>query len=186
MKRTVASILSLALALSIPLSAYAHRTKQERNEESTSLTGGVKLKGFVDKGLPAPIVKAPETHPLNDRINVKVDDLYVHFYYKPVIDNGRTLMPFREVFELFDMKVSWDDVNKKATAEKDGIKIEITLGESKAFVNGEEKQLDVPAKIINESTYIPVRFIAESLGYQVNWKDEPQTVIINTVKGGGF
>ena len=46
------------------------------------------------------------------------------------------------------------------------------------FINGTNITLDVPARIINESTLVPVRFIAESLGAHVTWNQQNQTVLI--------
>src|SRR6056297_1740583 len=56
--------------------------------------------------------------------------------------------------------------------------ISITPGEEIATVDGEEVVLDVPAKIINDRTMVPIRFVAESMGFFVEWDAENRTVII--------
>lgn len=58
------------------------------------------------------------------------------------------------------------------------IDISITPGENIATVDGEEVILDVPAKIINDRTMVPIRFVAESMGFFVDWDPENRTVII--------
>jgi len=56
--------------------------------------------------------------------------------------------------------------------------IQITPGETIATVDGEEILLDVPAKIINNRTMVPLRFVAESMGFFVDWDAKNRTVII--------
>ena len=58
------------------------------------------------------------------------------------------------------------------------IEIKITVDNNVAYVNGEEKTIDVPAKIINSKTYAPMRFVAEALGYNVSWEQSKQTVVL--------
>lgn len=60
--------------------------------------------------------------------------------------------------------------------------IEITPGNNIALVDGEEAVLDVPAKIINDRTMVPVRFLAENMGYFVDWEATNRTVIIGEDK----
>ena len=47
-------------------------------------------------------------------------------------------------------------------------------------MNGRDVELDVPAKVVNGSTLVPVRFIAESLGAEVLWDQESKTVLVNS------
>ena len=62
--------------------------------------------------------------------------------------------------------------------KRDNVKIEIYINSDKAYVNGEEITLDSPAFIENDRTYTPIRFIAESLGAEVDWNGETQEVTI--------
>lgn len=54
----------------------------------------------------------------------------------------------------------------------------VTPGQSTATVNGEEATLDVPAKIINGRTMVPIRFVAENLGFDVGWNRTDKTIAI--------
>ncbi|NLY43319.1 MAG: copper amine oxidase N-terminal domain-containing protein [Clostridiaceae bacterium] len=40
--------------------------------------------------------------------------------------------------------------------------------------------MDVPARFINDKTMVPLRFLAESLGYNVEWDAERNTAVIST------
>ena len=45
-------------------------------------------------------------------------------------------------------------------------------------VTGDLIVIDVPAKVMNNRTMVPLRFIAEQLGLKVEWNPETQTVAI--------
>lgn len=48
--------------------------------------------------------------------------------------------------------------------------------------NGDKITLDVPPKIVNDRTLVPVRAVAESFGVSVEWDGATQTVILSTAK----
>ncbi len=61
-------------------------------------------------------------------------------------------------------------------------KIRLQIDSSVVAVNGEEKNLDVPPMIINSRTMVPVRFVSEALGADVQWIAEERKVLITTQK----
>lgn len=97
---------------------------------------------------------------------------------QPLLKNGRTMLPARFVAENLGATVSWDDATQTVTVTNDEVVIKITIGSAIATVNDEEVTLDSPAFLENDRTYTPVRFIAESLGSNVSWDEETQTVIM--------
>ena len=54
----------------------------------------------------------------------------------------------------------------------------IYINQTTAEVNGEAVELAVPAFIANDRTYLPVRFVSEYLGAEVQWDDATNTVTI--------
>lgn len=98
----------------------------------------------------------------------------------PIVENGRTLVPVRAIFEALSAVVEWDGATSTATATKEGITVSLTIGSTTAYVNGEPKTLDVPAKIVNDRTLVPARFVAESLNAIVWWETETDTAYIAT------
>ena len=105
----------------------------------------------------------------------------------PVIIEGRTLVPVREIFEALGGKVDWNSEAKRVTIWMDENTIELEINSKLAGVNGVAKDLDVPAKIINNKTMVPVRFISENCGLKVDWNSETKTVSIEkptTVNSG--
>ncbi|AEG59722.1 copper amine oxidase N-terminal domain-containing protein [Desulforamulus ruminis] len=91
-----------------------------------------------------------------------------------VIEEGRTLLPLRAIFEAMGQEVGWNAEDQSITSG--GIWLQID--NPTATVDGVEVTLDVPAKIIDNSTYVPLRFIAESLGKDVNWDGDQNRIDI--------
>ena len=108
----------------------------------------------------------------NENIKISVDDKEVTFPdAMPFVDeNSRTLSPIRAISEAAGFTVAWDGEEQKVTISKDGNIIILYIGSPLVSVNGKAVTMDTKAQIINGRTYIPVRFIGESLGYEVIWK----------------
>lgn len=100
------------------------------------------------------------------------------FNVPPVVENGKLLVPLRPIFEAIGASVSWDNDTKTVTAIKGTNSIKITIGISSAAKNGQSVYLDTPAKIINGTTFVPVRFVSEAMDCSVNWVEEYQVAII--------
>ena len=54
------------------------------------------------------------------------------------------------------------------------------IDDTNATVNGETATMDVPARLINDQTFVPLRFLSENLGYDVQWDENTNTAIITT------
>jgi len=113
-------------------------------------------------------------------IKVTIDGTNQTYDVMPVIENGRTLVPMRAIFESLGATIEWDDSTKTVKGTKGDVSVELTIGNTVAKVNGNDATLDVPAKIVSDRTMVPVRFISESLGCNVGWDDATKTVIITT------
>ncbi|MDD4439477.1 MAG: copper amine oxidase N-terminal domain-containing protein, partial [Tissierellia bacterium] len=96
----------------------------------------------------------------------------------PVIKEGRTLIPVRAISEGMGAEVGWNAEEKIVTITKDDKVIVFNLTENKVFVDEAEVIIDVPAKVMNNRTMVPLRFIAEHLGLNVDYDEEMQTIVI--------
>lgn len=96
---------------------------------------------------------------------------------KPIIDNGRTLVPVRFISEAFGGNVTWDDTTRTVGIKTDDKEISMQLDSKSYTVNGEAKELDVPAQSINGRTLVPLRALVEALGKEVFWDDRGLIVI---------
>lgn len=102
---------------------------------------------------------------------------------KPVIISDRTLVPLRIIFEALRAEVVWEGDLRRVTARKGGLEVILQIGIESARVNGAEVTVNPPPQLIGSRTYVPLRFVSESLGAQVDWEAESRTVLIVTPDG---
>ncbi|MBQ8940350.1 MAG: hypothetical protein IJ062_00830 [Firmicutes bacterium] len=108
----------------------------------------------------------------------KINGIETKLGEAPVIINGRTMVPIRFVSENLGYSVDWDADEKKVTISLEDTVIELTQNSEKALVNGDEKTIDSPAVNRNGSILVPLRFVAETLGADVEWNALDKTVTI--------
>ena len=101
----------------------------------------------------------------------------------PVIKNDRTLLPIRAVIEAAGGTVEWTDAEKRVDIEYKDKTVTLWIGKNIARVNGKSVMIDpqnfkVVPEIINGRTMLPLRFVAESLEWQVGWDDKTKTITI--------
>lgn len=116
-----------------------------------------------------------------DDINVIVNGEKVVFEdTAPFIENERTLVPMRAIFEALGAVVEWDEETRTVVSYDPVSKVSIVLqiGSKTMFVNDKSVTLEVPAKIVNERTVVPVRAIAEGMNSKVDWDGSTMTVIV--------
>lgn len=118
-------------------------------------------------------VKVPKD---NNSLAVKVNDEYIGFSKPPVVENGVTLIPARFISEYLGADVNYD--NGKITVSKDNISITLTSGSAKAYSGGKEYTLGAKVKIIDDRSYVPMRFLAEQFGMNVDWDKDLNLALI--------
>lgn len=130
---------------------------------------------------PAPVTPtpaAPATHTSNNAPSVIFNQQAMQFEVPPRIENGRTLVPLRAIFEAMGANVDWNESTRTVTAQRGGTTVVLPLGSTSPTVNGQPWQLEVPAKIVNSRTLAPLRFVGEALGGQVNWDSKTRIITI--------
>ena len=116
----------------------------------------------------------------NDPIGLRLDGKDILPDTTAMIVSGRVLVPARAVFEAMGGMVAWDDARREVTVTRGILVVKLIIDSKTATINGLPKDMDVPAAIISERTMIPVRFVAETLGYEVDWDDTNRIVNIKT------
>ncbi|MEA2552226.1 MAG: hypothetical protein QOJ65_402 [Fimbriimonadaceae bacterium] len=118
---------------------------------------------------------------MGQQIKTMVNGEAVHFSdVQPMSVNGRVLVPVRGVFEQMGVNVDWNPATKQVYANGNGKEVILYVGKRVAQVDGRTVDLDVPARMYHGRTMVPLRFISESMGAQVNWDPNYRTVAINT------
>ena len=91
---------------------------------------------------------------------------------------GRFLVPMRGIFEALGASVQWDGDTRTVTGNRAGTTVLLSIDSKIAKVNDNTVELDVPATIVEGRTYVPLRFISESLGANVSWDGERRIATI--------
>ena len=122
----------------------------------------------------------------DDEITVLVNEKAVEFADQtPFIEEGRTLVPMRAIFEALGATVEWDGETQTVISYDpvSEVSIVMQIGSNKMFVNDKSVELDVAAKIVNDRTVVPVRAIAEGMNSKVDWDGDTRTVIVTKELG---
>ena len=93
---------------------------------------------------------------------------------------GRVLVPMRGIFERMGAHVKWDDDSQTVFANRNDTRVELVIGSNNATVNGSAVLMDVPAQLIDGSTFVPLRFLSESLGARVDFDGPSRSINIDS------
>lgn len=99
---------------------------------------------------------------------------------------GKTLVPLRFMEKALNATIDWDKATRTATLKTKDKEVKVTIGQKTAYVNGTAVDLDVAAEIKNTRTFVPLRFISENLGAQVEYEKETKTITIKYVDKTGW
>ena len=98
---------------------------------------------------------------------------------KPLLKEGRTLLPIRAIVEKLGGKIYWDEKERKVTIDIFNKTIEMWIGKDKIKNNKIEEYIDECPQIINDRTMIPIRFVIQCLDHtEIEWYSKTKTVEI--------
>ncbi len=89
----------------------------------------------------------------------------------PVIIGDRTMVPIRVIIESLGGAADWDEATRTVTLTIGGQVLRMVIDE---IIDG----FDAAPMIMNGRTYVPVRYIAEAVGAQVEWIEASQQIVI--------
>ncbi|MGG3279099.1 copper amine oxidase N-terminal domain-containing protein [Paenibacillus solani] len=98
-----------------------------------------------------------------------------------VLKNNRVLIPIRSVSENMGIDVKWNQSQKTAQLIKGENVITLAVQFSRALVNQDRVDFDTPVELIHNTTYVPLRFVSQTMGADVKWdqKVKEATVILD-------
>lgn len=137
------------------------------------LENGTVLKWTVDSsGTPSRLepVKAP--------IHVQLNDETLSLVIPPIILENVSYVPLRGVFESVGATIEWNQGNFTGVVKKDDTIIEIHALSERIRLNGKPLPNELKPKMIHGVTMVPLRFISETLGAEVKWSAESNTIHI--------
>ncbi len=112
----------------------------------------------------------------------QINDQSVTMSAPAQVVEGRTLVPLRFISEAFGCEVLWNNDTRTATVVLVDQTIEVPIGQNYAVINGTQREVQVPAQLINGSTYVPLRFISENLGAKVDYEATTRAIAISMKK----
>ena len=126
---------------------------------------------------------------ITNTATVKVDNAQINTEYSPYTLNGRTFVPIRELTESLGAKVDWDTNTKSATVNFGNMVVKLKIDSSTVYINDNKKNIEVnsiPKFVLypngETKTMVPLRFLSETLGFNVSWEESTKTAFINTTK----
>lgn len=121
-----------------------------------------------------------------DNIKIFIDSNEISVSQPPVIQNGRTLVPLRGVAENLNCNVNWNGETKTVVLTKNDTVIKLQINHMLVNVTDSKNTYDVlidsPAILLNGTTMVPIRTIAELFDAKVNWDNQNKIVYIESPK----
>lgn len=113
---------------------------------------------------------------------ISVDGKQVPIDAGPDIFNSRTFIPIRIVTEVFGGSIAWDAVEQKVTIVRNGTTLNLWIGKNAAEIDGKSVSIDTNPAVVPVISYgrtlLPLRFVAESLGLDIQWDGTTHTITI--------
>ena len=111
-------------------------------------------------------------------IIVLLDGEAVTFDAQPEILAGTTFVPLRSIFEQLGAEVEWNQQRQEALLTSGREAICLKVGSRVAIRNTEVSSLIDAPYLKEDRVMVPLRYLSESLGYDVTWNPETRTAEI--------
>lgn len=134
-------------------------------------------------GLSLLVISIPSLVLANSDIRLWMKGEIIKSDVAPYISEDRTMVPVRVISENLGKVVTWNNDDKKVTI-KDEKGNEFSLVINEKFMEDissnvyRKIELDAPAVIKDDRTFVPIRAIAEAFGEKVHWDNDKRVVVI--------
>lgn len=167
------SIQNIEVLETIPNLQEVYLANNPLNDQANKVIRKLEYKGvLVDLG------EKEMTQP--EEIQVFFNSDPVEFDVSPFMKDGSTMVPFRTLFEKLGLKVTWIQDTQTIIGTKEGTTIKMRVGQPSADVNGKKISLAAAPMNVSGSTFVPLRFIAESVDAKVGWDASRKLAVIGT------
>lgn len=121
------------------------------------------------------VITRKETRPVRLQLNGR--ELFLDT--DPYFENNTTMVPMRGIVEALGAEAGWDSATGTLWALKDGIKVEMWNNSNTVRVNGVERELLAPVRVVYNRTHVPARFMTEIFGGEIEFDRERYMVVMN-------
>ena len=171
-KRIPAAALAFLLSLTLLSPAIAVRAESDLSPENPAAA--------VPSQISGPIAGASET----SSITVLLNGEPVSFDVQPEILAGTTFVSLRSIFEQLGVEVEWNQQRQEALLTSGREEICLKVGSKVAIRNTEVSSLTDAPYLKEDRVMVPLRYLSESLGYDVTWNPETRTAEIRSSQSG--
>ncbi|ATW26538.1 stalk domain-containing protein [Candidatus Formimonas warabiya] len=121
-------------------------------------------------------------------IKIKLDQETISLGEEPFLEKGRVMVPLKTFAQAVGAEVNWDAKSSTVWVNRDKIKVEIPLGKDILLIHRqddltgipEERKMDVPAQIVQDTVFIPAGTVIACFGWEATWEAENQTLVVKT------
>jgi len=106
-----------------------------------------------------------------DGVSIGHNPYYLKTETPPYMEGGRTMVPIRAIAEALGFTVEWKTEGNLIILRGSNKEIVMNPNIKAATINGNKVTLDIPPKLKGSSTFIPLRFVSETLGYNVYYSN---------------
>ncbi|TCP55846.1 ankyrin repeat protein [Tumebacillus sp. BK434] len=139
------------------------------------------LKGALALGLLLPFASAPvPVQAASAPVAIHLNGAVLNTDQAAFNENGTVYVPVRHVIEALGGEVKWDNASQKATATINGTTITFEIGTATVRVGEEILDMNGQARLVHDRTMVPVRFVGEAVGGEVQWDGAKKVVIVDT------
>ncbi|WP_160394904.1 TraB/GumN family protein [Paenibacillus sp. MMS18-CY102] len=132
------------------------------------------LSSFATSAFAAPSKPAPAATVVVDGNQIQING------EQPFVDKGTSFVPLKPLFNELHIALQWDNAAKTLTGVKGDLSIGLKIGSTSASVNGNAVQLSAAPRIVNGTTFVPLRFVGEATGYEVAWSQSTNTITLTS------
>ncbi|MFC0212918.1 stalk domain-containing protein [Paenibacillus chartarius] len=176
--KTVSLDLSEASGLKYPITLKSiYVANPEQNQDERASTGKIALDdiAFVYPGQMPAATNNQVKLTINNRKG-SINGKAVTLEQAPIIINGNTMIPVRFAAEALGANVEWEPNERKVTITRGTKLIDLWIDSPDLLVNGGRVTAEVAPVIRNNLTLVPLRIIAENMGWKVEWDPKSQNV----------
>jgi uncharacterized protein YjdB len=92
--------------------------------------------------------------------------------------SGRVMVPVRYLTNALGAATQWDSVSQAVYVTKGSTTISMVIGSDTMSIDNKPCTMDAAPVIKDGRTYLPVRWIAQALNYQVQWDSQNQILVL--------
>lgn len=111
-------------------------------------------------------------------IIIKYDGEPIAFSEKSLVMNNRTLVQLRPIAETLDLGIEYDLASGTVILSNADAVVEFKQNSDIVNVNGTNITMDVPLTIHNNYSFVPVRYLVEPFGNEINYDGDTKTITI--------